>query len=253
MSKTEAEGPKKFDVVFRGYARGPVDEYVARLHGWLLDSEARADNAVKAAAASVGDRVNDILRTAMEAGEEARQSAEAKAAKLLQEAEERAGEAMRFAERRAEQVRERAEESAREIEQAKAEALAQAERAKAEALAQAEQAKSAALARAEADAQRRRKEAHDEIEALKHTISQLDEKKQHTLDELARLQAFLAGAPDVGASAAATEVTATSDQKAANADKAVVTAKPGEIARHEETHRNGGITAAPDKAERPVA
>src|SRR5579864_7620926 len=88
MPKQDTEGPKKFDVVFRGYARDPVDEYVARLHEWLLDSEARADNAVQAAAAAVGERVNDILRAALEAGEQARQSADKEAAKLVGQAEE---------------------------------------------------------------------------------------------------------------------------------------------------------------------
>ena len=56
MGSYEGEGPKKFTVGFRGYKREPVDQYVERLHGWLLDSEARAENAVEDATVAVGDR-----------------------------------------------------------------------------------------------------------------------------------------------------------------------------------------------------
>src|SRR6202163_1943532 len=77
MRSHEGEGPKQFEVAFRGYKRAPVDEYVARLHGWLLDSEARAEHAVAAATTAVGERAAEILRAALEVGEEARAEAEA--------------------------------------------------------------------------------------------------------------------------------------------------------------------------------
>ena len=56
MRSHEGEGPKQFKVGFRGYRREPVDEYVERLHQWLVDSEARAEHAVEAATAAVGER-----------------------------------------------------------------------------------------------------------------------------------------------------------------------------------------------------
>ena len=77
MGSYEGEGPKQFDVGLRGYKREPVDEYVERLHGWLLDSEARAEHAVEAATAAVGNRAAEILRAALEVGEQARSEAEA--------------------------------------------------------------------------------------------------------------------------------------------------------------------------------
>ena len=65
MRSHEGEGPKQFKVGFRGYRREPVDEYVERLHGWLVDSEARAENAVEAATVAVGERASEILRAAL--------------------------------------------------------------------------------------------------------------------------------------------------------------------------------------------
>jgi len=83
MRSHEGEGAKQFEVGFRGYRRDTVDEYVERLHGWLLDSEARADNAVEAATVAVGERASEILRSALEMGEKAQQEAdEVKAAAI---------------------------------------------------------------------------------------------------------------------------------------------------------------------------
>ena len=65
MRSHEGEGPKQFKVGFRGYRREPVDEYVERLHQWLVDSEARAEHAVEAATAAVGERASEILRAAL--------------------------------------------------------------------------------------------------------------------------------------------------------------------------------------------
>src|SRR5580693_7160228 len=77
MGSYEGEGPKKFAVGFRGYRRQPVDEYVERLHQWLVDSEARAEDAVESAATAVGNRAAEILRAALAVGDTARQEAEA--------------------------------------------------------------------------------------------------------------------------------------------------------------------------------
>ena len=68
MRSYEGEGPKQFKVGFRGYRREPVDEYVERLHQWLVDSEARAEDAVEAATAAVGERAAEILRAALGVG-----------------------------------------------------------------------------------------------------------------------------------------------------------------------------------------
>ena len=77
MRSHEGGGPKQFGTGFRGYRRRPVDEYVERLHQWLLDSEARAEHAVEAATAAVGDKAAEILRAALAVGEQADQEAEA--------------------------------------------------------------------------------------------------------------------------------------------------------------------------------
>jgi cell division septum initiation protein DivIVA len=76
MRSHEGEGPKQFKVGFRGYRREPVDEYVERLHQWLVDSEARADQAVEAATVAVGERASDILRAALAVGTQADEEAE---------------------------------------------------------------------------------------------------------------------------------------------------------------------------------
>ncbi|HXQ89988.1 MAG TPA: hypothetical protein VN768_00445 [Acidimicrobiales bacterium] len=76
MRSHEGEGAKQFKIGFRGYRRDTVDEYVERLHGWLMDSESRADNAVETATVAVGERASEILRAALEVGEKARLEAE---------------------------------------------------------------------------------------------------------------------------------------------------------------------------------
>jgi chromosome segregation ATPase len=171
----EADGPIKFDVAFRGYAREPVDEYVGRLHGWLLDSEARADNAVQAASSAVGNKVTEILQAAMEAGEQARREAETNVAKLLEQAEGRAAEVLQFAERRGQQLREEAEALLKE---------ARAVRA-------------AAVEEAKAEADRSIRQARREYESLQKSISGLAARRENALGELARLQEYLAAAPEV--------------------------------------------------------
>ena len=99
MRSHEGEGPKQFDVGFRGYKREPVDEYVERLHGWLLDSEARAANAVETATVAVGARASEILRAALEVGEQARLEAEAVTAAAVENAQAEADRMMEDAHR----------------------------------------------------------------------------------------------------------------------------------------------------------
>src|ERR1700691_1665790 len=86
MRSHEGEGPKQFKVGFRGYRREPVDEYVERLHQWLVDSEARADQAVDAATVAVGERAAEILRAALAGGAQADQQAEALKAAAVENA-----------------------------------------------------------------------------------------------------------------------------------------------------------------------
>jgi chromosome segregation ATPase len=202
MRTDEIEGPKQFDVAFRGYARGPVDEYVARLHEWAVDCEARAEDALKSATKAVGDRVGDILRTAFEAGEQARLTSEKDAAKLLEEAEKRATEVLRFAERRAEQVGEQADATLKEAEKAKA----------------------AAIEAAQAEAERSLEEARHRYDAMEQSINELGERKANALKELARLQKYLAGVPEVAPDAEATKVV--SEAVSINGEVRAIEASP---------------------------
>ncbi len=102
MRSHEGEGPKQFEVGFRGYQRGPVDEYVERLHQWLLDSEARAEHAVEAATAAVGDKASEILRAALAVGEQANQEADAVKAAAVDNAQAEADRMMEDAHRQIE-------------------------------------------------------------------------------------------------------------------------------------------------------
>jgi hypothetical protein len=136
MRSHEGEGQKTFEVAFRGYQRGPVDEYVTRLHGWLIDSEARAEHAVEAAATAVGERAAEILRAALEVGEQA---------------------------------------------QAEAEAM-----------------KVAAVENAQAEADRVMEEARQKIDELQKSIDRLAVRRANVLNELGRLQQYLAGAAPGG-------------------------------------------------------
>src|SRR5580658_3927799 len=87
MRSHEGEGPKQFKVGFRGYRRDTVDEYVERLHQWLLDSEARAEHAVEAATAAVGERAAEMLRASLAVVESAEQEAEAMKATAVENAQ----------------------------------------------------------------------------------------------------------------------------------------------------------------------
>ncbi len=104
MGSYEGEGPKQFAVGFRGYRRQPVDEYVERLHQWLVDSEARAENAVESATTAVGNRAAEILRAALAAGDTARQEAEALKVTAMENAKAEADRLMADAHRQIEEL-----------------------------------------------------------------------------------------------------------------------------------------------------
>jgi hypothetical protein len=209
MRSHEAEGPQHFDVAFRGYRRGPVDQYVARLHEWLIDSEARAENAVQAATAAVGERVTQVLRAALEAGDETRKVAVADAATTVSDAETRAAEVIRNAERNAAQLRKRAEAIVREAEAEKA----------------------TAIKNAKLEADKAMEDARREIAGLQRTIDELEARKANAVDDLGRLQRYLAGTPDVS----------PLDAVADSAEPG-----PGPTTPPMTAGTAGGMTAAPD-------
>jgi len=174
------EGPQ-FEISFRGYERASVDEYVTRLHGWLVDSKERADNAAQATAGSIGEQVSGILQAALEAGENAIKGSEVQAEKVREKAEARCAEIIRAAEQRAEKVR------------AKSAAV----------LREAEATKAAAIAEAQAEADRKLDDARRQLEELKKGIAQLTAHKEKALTELGRLRQYLDAAPETTATAAA--------------------------------------------------
>lgn len=185
MRSHEAEAPKTFPVVARGYKRDEVDEYVARLHEWLLDSEARAENAVQAATAAVGERVTDILRAAFVAGEQTRKDAEQGAAACRAEGEGRAAELVRAAEHDAAEVVRTAESAATDM-RGRAEAMVR----------EAEEERAAAIRNAQAEAERAVDGARREMAALQVSIDELTARKATVVAEVAKLQRYLAGAED---------------------------------------------------------
>ena len=251
-----SEGPT-FDVVFKGYERTSVDEYMTRLHEWLLDSEERADQSAQAAveatreaeelrrrlgdveqralsspeaAGAVGERVAHILRSALEAGEAARHHSEEESAKLLQQAEQRATDVLRAAERRAAQLRDAAEHE-----------LAGA-RHKAEALLRdAEDAVTAASEEARAEAGQLLDDARTEYHTLQQGISELNAYKTNALAELGRLQQFLAGVaagPDDPSSSSPAEADQGGEQDRGRE------AGGSRSPRRDEGARNGGSRVA---------
>jgi chromosome segregation ATPase len=245
-----SDGPT-FDVVFKGYERTSVDEYMTRLHEWLLDSEERADQAAQAAtdstreaeelrrrladleqralsspeaAGAVGERVAHILRSALEAGEAARHHSEEEAAKLLQQAEQRATDVLRAAERRGAQLREAAEHELT-VAREKSEAL----------LRDAEDVVSAASEEARAEAGQLLEDARNEYQALQQGITELNAYRTNALAELGRLQQYLAG---VAAGPGEAPTSGPADQNQGGSDAS----ERGEAgrSRRDEGSRNGG-------------
>jgi cell division septum initiation protein DivIVA len=129
-----------------------------------------AETAAKAAAEAVGVRITDILKTALEAGQEARQTMEADAAKTLEQAERKAADVVRLAEHRAEQLRIQSERVLREAEAIKA----------------------TAIDNARAEAGRIVEESRRQSETLQNYIDGLTEFKTKALEELRRLQENMA-------------------------------------------------------------
>ncbi|HLI74669.1 MAG TPA: hypothetical protein VKU86_12390 [Acidimicrobiales bacterium] len=237
MRRQGTDGPT-FDVVFKGYERTSVDEYMTRLHEWLLDSEERADQAAQAAAdatrevdelrrrladleqrslsspeaaGAVGERVAHILRAALETGEAAQHHAQEEAAKLLQQAEQRSTDVLRAAERRAAQLRDAAE---RELTTAREKSQAMLDDAEAVVAAASEEARN--------EAGQLLEDARHEYQALQQNITDLNAFKDNTLAELNRLQQYLASvavgpsAPADSAGSAPADETKGSEHEAQN-------------------------------------
>ncbi|HVY08553.1 MAG TPA: DivIVA domain-containing protein [Mycobacteriales bacterium] len=76
MDGSETELPQ-FATVMRGYDRGQVDDYVARLNDFLADAEARAQRAERSVADVIrrNERLTDELRQAIERGQHERAGA----------------------------------------------------------------------------------------------------------------------------------------------------------------------------------
>jgi hypothetical protein len=211
------EGPT-FDIVFRGYDRASVDDYVVRLHEWIIASETRAESAAQAAAdarveanelhrrlvdleqhalmspeagGAVGERVADILRTSLEAGAQARKTAEAHAARIIEEGQQHATEVVLSAEQRAQRMRERADSAVSDA-QARSSAL----------LDEAEQVKAASAQEASATAEAILVDARRQREEVEATIRVLAEHRATVVDELDRLKDYLAQATSDAAAAA---------------------------------------------------
>jgi hypothetical protein len=198
MRSHEGEAPQQFATGFRGYRRAPVDEYVSRLHGWLMDSEARAEDAVKAATATVGERVTHILRAALEAGEDARKDAEAEAGKKLTEADDAAAARLADAEDRAAKRLADAERRAADVIRSAEDSATQTRKRAEAAHREAKEARAQAVQAAKADAERTMEQSRKEITALRQAIDELTARRANALAELGRLQQYLAGTPDAG-------------------------------------------------------
>ena len=256
MRRQGTDGPT-FDVVFKGYERASVDEYMTRLHEWLLDSEERADHAAQAAAeatrdaeelrrrladleqrslsspeaaGAVGERVAEILRAALETGEAAQHHAEEESAKLLHQAEQRSTDVLRAAERRAAQLRDAAE---RELTTAREKAQAM--------LNDAEAVVAAASEEARAEAGHLLEDARSEYQGLQQHISELNEYKANALAELNRLQQYLAGVAGGPATPADSTDGSPAGDKAEDSERE---STPGRQARREEGARTGGPRVA---------
>jgi cell division septum initiation protein DivIVA len=237
-----SQGPT-FDVVMRGYHRPSVDEYIIRLHEWLLETEDRADRAGRAAAdalaevellrrrlleleqhalqspeaaGAVGERVAEILRASLEAGAQARDSAAAQAAKLVGEAEDRATTILETAERRAHRLHATADE-----------ALAGAQEHAAAMLREAEESSQATRDEAAAMAERMLEDARRRHDVLEEAINELARRRANALGELGRLQRYLA---DAAAAEPATDpVPAGGEAELQPVDAEPVGADTGEV------------------------
>jgi cell division septum initiation protein DivIVA len=151
-----------------GGEKGPIGPTMATAPTPSVGGE----TAAKAAAEAVGVRITDILKTALEAGQEARQTMEADAAKTLEQAERKAADVVRLAEHRAEQLRIQSERVLREAEAIKA----------------------TAIENARVEAARIVEESRRQSETLQNYIDGLTEFKAKAANELRRLQEQMASA-----------------------------------------------------------
>lgn len=112
-----------FPIVFRGYERGAVDAYVARMSQLVAELEATQlrDSVVQQALDEVGEQTSGILQHAHETAEEISSSSRAQAEGRIQRAQREAGEiraeAEQFAQEVAADTRRLAQERMRMIEE----------------------------------------------------------------------------------------------------------------------------------------
>lgn len=110
MDGGENELPQ-FATVMRGYDRGQVDDYVARLNDFVADAEARAQRAERSVADVVrrNERLTDELRQAIERGQHVR------AGESYEGLGERIEHILRLAGEEADSIRQQARNEAEEI------------------------------------------------------------------------------------------------------------------------------------------
>lgn len=211
----EPEGPE-FALAVRGYDRAQVDDYLSRLHEWLLEAQARTTRAEEEAAharqelesqrrqmsdveqrgfgstpesiQALGDRVGRILQAAFDAAEDMKTSARAESDQLLAEAQGRARELVEEAERRSAELGKAAEAR-----------LAKAEKRLAAAEQEAAGRITSLLDDAHNEADRIRQEAQGELMAAEAALDDLRDRRARAVDELNRLTRYLSVAlqPDV--------------------------------------------------------
>ncbi|HVX22553.1 MAG TPA: hypothetical protein VHB02_14495 [Acidimicrobiales bacterium] len=158
----------EFAVAVRGYDRAQVDDYLAHLHQWLADSEARATAAEEAAGAA--NRELAVLRRRVQQLEE---RSEAPVPRSMAAFGERIGTLLEAAVEAADRLRAEADSEAKAARGAFA-----AER-------------EAVLARARAEAEQLLEHARGQQQAIGRQIDQLDAKRSKALAELARVRQHL--------------------------------------------------------------
>lgn len=203
----DTEGPE-FALAVRGYDRAQVDDYLGRLHEWLLEAQARTTRAEEEAAAArqaaedvrrqmadveergfastpesiqaLGDRVGKILQAAFDAAEDMRATAQAEIDQSLADADARAKETLAEAKRRSKELARTADAR-----------MAEADKRLAESEQEAAARITALLDDAHAEAGRIRQEAQGELMAAQAALDDLRQRRSKALEELNRLTRYL--------------------------------------------------------------
>ena len=154
------EGRPEFAAAMRGYDRLQVDEYVARLHTLIAETQERARVAESQLEfgdhATVGPRVTQIFELAIAESAELRARVQGEVDELLADAHRRADECVAAAERDAENI----------------------------------------MVQVRAQAQEALAELEGEREVVRRQVDALEARKSHLVDELRRLQGALGSAAD---------------------------------------------------------